>query len=107
MDGAAQRFSGEIQTANFDYADLEELFYNLEWHLCSKNVINSFYESYGFAIPYPLSTNKGPRSSGPCPVNGNDEANAMDRQQQPSTYASGRKPPPSICSYSKTIGLPP
>jgi len=53
MDGAAQCFSGEIQTADFDYTDLEELFYNLEWHLCLKSVINSFYESCSFAIPYP------------------------------------------------------
>ena len=53
MDGTAQRFSGEIQTTDFDYADLEELFYNLEWHLCSKTIINSFYKSCSFAIPYP------------------------------------------------------
>ena len=53
MDGTTQWFSGEIQTADFNYSDLEELFYNLEWHLCSKSVINSFYESCGFEIPYP------------------------------------------------------
>jgi len=53
MDSTTQPFLGEIQTADFDYADLEELFYNLEWHLCSKSVINSFYESCGLEIPYP------------------------------------------------------
>ena len=53
MDGAAQRLSGEIQTFDFNHTDLEELFYNLDWHLCSKSVINSFYESCGFTEPYP------------------------------------------------------
>ena len=53
MDGAAQRLSGEIQTFDFDHADLEELFHSLDWHLCSKSVINSFYESCGFTEPYP------------------------------------------------------
>ena len=59
MDGAAQRFSGEIQTTDFDYMDLEELFWNLEWHLCSKTVINSFYKSCGFKIPYPSLHEQG------------------------------------------------
>ena len=59
MDGAAQRFSGEIQTTDFDYTDLEELFWNLEWHLCSKIVINLFYESCGFEIPYPPPHEQG------------------------------------------------
>ena len=62
MDGAAQRFSGEIQTTDFDYADLEELFWNLEWHLCSKTVINSFYESCGFDIPYPPLHEQGTKT---------------------------------------------
>jgi len=57
--------------------------------------------------PIPLSMNKGPKSSGPCLENGSAEANNTDWQQQPSTYASGRKPLLSICSYSKTTGLPP
>ena len=38
---------------DFDYQDLEELFYSLEWHLCAKSVINSFYESCSQPIPYP------------------------------------------------------
>jgi len=53
MDGAAQQFSGDYQTTNFDYDDLEELFYSLEWHLCAKSIINSFYKSCGQPIPYP------------------------------------------------------
>ena len=58
-------------------------------------------------FPIPLSMNKGPKSSGPCPANGNDEANISDQQQRPSTCASARKHPRSICSYSKTTGSPP
>jgi len=57
--------------------------------------------------PIPLSMNRGPKSSGPCPVNGNAEVNDTDQQRQPSTYVSGRKPPLSTCSYSKTTGLLP
>ena len=57
--------------------------------------------------PIPHSTNKGPRSSGPYPANGNEEANATGQQQWPSTYVNRRKPPPSISSYSRTIGSPP
>jgi len=57
--------------------------------------------------PIPLSTSKEPRSLGPYPANGNDKANDSGQQRWPSTYARGRKPPPSICSYSKTIGSPP
>jgi len=57
--------------------------------------------------PTPLSTNKEPRSLGPYPMNGNDEANASDQQQQPSTYTSAKKLLCSTCSYSKMIGSPP
>jgi len=57
--------------------------------------------------PTLLSTNKGPRSSGPCPMNGNDNLNASGQQQRPSTCASMRKPPRFTCSYSKTTGSPP
>jgi len=57
--------------------------------------------------PIPHSTNKGPRSSGPYPMNGNDKANTSDKQQQPSTYASGKKLLRSTCSYFKMTGLPP
>jgi len=57
--------------------------------------------------PIPLSTSKGPKSSGLSPVNGNDEANDMGQQQWPSTYVSTRNPLLSTCSYSRTIGSPP
>jgi len=57
--------------------------------------------------PIPLSMNKGPRSFGPYPANGNDEANNMGQQQWPSTCTNEKRPLPSTCSYFKTIGLPP
>ena len=57
--------------------------------------------------PIPLSMNKGPRSSGPYPANGNDEVNDSGHQQWPSTCESAKKRPCSTCSYSRTTGLPP
>ena len=57
--------------------------------------------------PIPLSMNKGPKSLGPYPANGNDEANDTGQQQRPSTYARGKKLLPSTCSYSKMTGSPP
>jgi len=58
-------------------------------------------------FPIPCFMNKEPRSLGPYPTNGNNIVNDSDQQQRPSTYASERKPPLSICSYSKMTGLPP
>jgi len=57
--------------------------------------------------PIPLSMNKGPRSSGPYPANGNDKANALGQQQQPSTCASKKKPLLSTCLSFRMIGLLP
>jgi len=57
--------------------------------------------------PIPLSTNRGPRSSGPYLANGNNKVNVLGQQPWPSTYASMKKPPHSTCSYSKMTGSPP
>jgi len=58
--------------------------------------------------PTPLFTNKEPKSLGPYPAHGSDEANVSGRWQRPSTYTSRKKHPHSTCSYSKTTGsLPP
>ena len=53
MEGAAQYLSGRIQTVDFSTQDLEELFWDLEWHLSSKTVKNDFYEACGHPPPHP------------------------------------------------------
>ena len=51
-------------------------------------------------------TNKEPKSLGPYPANGHDDANDSGRQQRPSTSASVKKPPRCTYSSFRTTGSP-
>jgi len=83
--------------------------YSTTWNGTCVQKVSSTHSMKAAALQSPilLSTNKGPRSLGPYPANGNDDLNASGQQQWPSTYASEKRPPPSTCSSSKTTGSPP
>ena len=79
------------------------------WNGTCAQRVSSTHSTKAVALqsPIPLYMNKASRFSDPYPTNGNNKVNTLDLQQRQSTFASKRKPLPSICSSSKMIGLPP
>jgi len=83
--------------------------FSTTWNGTYAQKVSSTHSTKAAALqsPIPLSMNKEPRSLGPYLANGNNKVNATGQQQQPSTYARGRKPLPSTYSFFKMTGLPP